>query len=322
MHLFEIGTLEITPGATATFAAVNVDPSTLVDRHRRGDWGDMEEEARRDNEFALRNPQSFFGLLSKYTLTDGAEVLVITAADRSATRVLLPAEEEVREVSALEGYAVWAARYDHEPNPLIAAEEPVVDTLLEALPIASVLDVATGTGRYALKLARRGAIVTAIDQSTEMLAVAREAARAAGLAIDFHEGSLGEGLPFATEQFDLVVCALALCHVPDLVGAVAEFGRVLRPGGHLLITDFHPDVVAEGWRTTIERPGIAYLLENFSHTRAGYVAAVEGVGCRLLQAIDIPLRDVPAGYFPPWMVHDLGDKPFGLVLLARKPISA
>src|SRR5919205_694316 len=108
----------------------------------------------------------------------------------------------------------------------------------------------------------------------DMLAIARQAAQAHGLPIAFHQGAIEQGLPFASHQFDLVVCALALCHVPDLAGAVEECVRVLQPGGHLLLTDFHPDVVAEGWRTTFARPGVVYLLPNVAHTRAGYLAAV------------------------------------------------
>src|SRR5713226_3301897 len=89
------------------------------------------------------------------------------------------------EVSTQEGYALWSKLYDQENNALIAVEEPRVDALLAELPMNAVLDVGAGTGRYALKLARRGVRVTAIDQSTEMLAVAQQAASVEGLTIDF-----------------------------------------------------------------------------------------------------------------------------------------
>jgi ubiquinone/menaquinone biosynthesis C-methylase UbiE len=319
MHLFEIGTVEITPGAAEALAAAASDPACLLDRHIRGDWGDIDDGDRADNEFALQHPQAIYGLFSRYALNEATAVLVITAADRSCTRVLLPAEEQVREVSVAEGYAVWAEGYDRDHNPLIAAEDPLADALLAPLPIASALDIATGTGRYALRLARRGVAVTAIDQSVAMLAVARASARSERLDIDFQLASIGEPLPFASGSFDLVSCALALCHVPGLHAAVAEFARVARPGGHLLITDFHPDVVADGWRTTYERPGTAYLLPNVSHSRAGYIDAVARTGCELVQTIDIKLRDCPPGYFTPTMIRDVGDRNFGLIMLARKP---
>src|SRR5947209_8598616 len=125
-------------------------------------------------------------------------------------------ETEFQEVSVQEGYALWAASYDQEKNGLIFVEERHVDRILARLPFTRVLDVGTGTGRHALKLARQGASVTAIDQSPEMLAVARQAAQHEGLPIDFRLSSLDDGLPFEAHQFDLVICALILSHEPDL----------------------------------------------------------------------------------------------------------
>jgi 2-polyprenyl-3-methyl-5-hydroxy-6-metoxy-1,4-benzoquinol methylase len=49
-----------------------------------------------------------------------------------------------------------------------------------------------------------------------MLAVARQVAQSEGLPIDFQLLSLDDGLPFEANQFDLLICALMLCHVPDL----------------------------------------------------------------------------------------------------------
>jgi 2-polyprenyl-3-methyl-5-hydroxy-6-metoxy-1,4-benzoquinol methylase len=114
----------------------------------------------------------------------------------------------LRKVSTQTGYALWAATYDSENNALIALEEPYVDAIVATLPITTALDVGTGTGRHALKLARRGIEVTAIDQSPEMLAVAQDAARSAGLPINFRCASLDSGLPFEKHSFDVLVCAL------------------------------------------------------------------------------------------------------------------
>ena len=318
MPRFALGTIEISPAAAAALTAAATEPTVFLDRHQRGDWGTVDDEHRHDNHFALKHPQAIYPLVSCYRLGDTTDLLVITATDRSCTRMLLAEEEQVCEVSTQEGYALWAAAYDQEPNPLIAAEDPLVDGLLADLPIATVLDVGTGTGRYALRLARRGVTVTALDQSPEMLAVARRAAASAGVAIDFHQGAIDDGLPFARGRFDLVVCALMLCHVPDLRGALHELARVVRPGGYLLITDFHPDGVGDGWRTTFERPGIAYLLPNPGHRRADYLEGMTAAGCSLRHMIDIRIRDVPAGYFSAGMIRELGDKNFGLILLAQK----
>jgi ArsR family transcriptional regulator len=77
--------------------------------------------------------------------------------------------------------------------------------------------------------------VIGVDASTEMLAAAR--GRVAGLSnVDVREGSL-EALPLADASLDAAVLALVLHHVPSPAEALAEAGRVLKPGGRLLIVD-------------------------------------------------------------------------------------
>ena len=134
------------------------------------------------------------------------------------------------------GYAEWAEMYDG-PNPLIETEEFVVRPILERLaqPSVRALDAACGTGRHAAYLHDRGCTVTGVDQSLEMLAVARSKVS----EVRFEQGDI-ERLSFAGDSFDLVVVSLAVCHLADPTAAVDELARVLRPGGTLVITDPHP----------------------------------------------------------------------------------
>lgn len=227
-------------------------------------------------------------------------------------------EAEFQDVSIQEGYALWAASYDQEKNGLIFVEERYVDQLLAQLPFTSVLDVGTGTGRHALKLARRGASVTAIDQSPEMLAVARQNARREGLPIDFRLASLADSLPFEANQFDLLICALMLSHLPDLVPPLQEFARVLRDGGYLLITDFHPVHRLYGWNTAFRRAGVKYRLPTMGHSRDDYLEAITGSGLTILEVLDIPVGEAPEGYLPEEMRRSYADKPLCLIILAQK----
>lgn len=135
-------------------------------------------------------------------------------------------------ITAVDGYRDWAGDYDRQSNQLIELEQPVVHEILDGLSPGIALDVACGTGRHTAYLASLGHKVIGVDSSPEMLAKAR-ARTPDG---EFHEADLHD-LPVPDCHVDVVVCALALTHVPDLIPALAEFVRVLRPGGHLVISD-------------------------------------------------------------------------------------
>jgi hypothetical protein len=86
---FPLGQVVITQGANAAFAATEEIPIAFVRRHARGDWGDLDEHDQNENEFAL---QHGLRLLSRYSLSDGTVIWIITEADRSVTTILLPEE--------------------------------------------------------------------------------------------------------------------------------------------------------------------------------------------------------------------------------------
>jgi len=97
-----------------------------------------------------------------------------------------------------------------------------------------VLDVATGTGLVARELLDRGFIVVGLDQSTDMLAVAR--ARF-GAQVELVEGS-AEQLPFADASFDHLTFTYLLRYVDDPAATLAELARVVKPGGTAAMLEF------------------------------------------------------------------------------------
>ncbi|WP_241562241.1 class I SAM-dependent methyltransferase [Streptomyces hoynatensis] len=153
---------------------------------------------------------------------------------------LADAAVDVARVGTVDGYRIWSRTYDG-PNSAFDIDEPVVGDILDGLPAGLALDAACGTGRMTALLAERGHRAVGVDSSPDMLARARERVPAG----EFRLGDLHR-LPVADDAVDLVVCSLALTHVPDLAPVMAEFARVLRPGGHLVTSDIHPDWVARG----------------------------------------------------------------------------
>jgi 2-polyprenyl-6-hydroxyphenyl methylase/3-demethylubiquinone-9 3-methyltransferase len=103
----------------------------------------------------------------------------------------------------------------------------------------SALDVGCGAGLLAEPLARLGAQVTGLDASPDLIAVAREHARSAGLEIDYRAGELSE----LQGQFDLITCMEVIEHVADPAQFVGAVAKRLAPGGLLIMST--PN--ATGW---------------------------------------------------------------------------
>lgn len=100
----------------------------------------------------------------------------------------------------------------------------------------TVLDAGCGTGYLSRQLRERGAEVTGVDLSEEMIAIAKSASA----DVDFRVDSCSELATVADEQFDLVVSNYVLMDAPDLRGTMHAFGRVLKAGGVAVLVFSHP----------------------------------------------------------------------------------
>ena len=89
MALFPLGQVVATPGALAVLQKAEQEPREFLDRHVNGDWGDVSEDDKRENEDSI---QHGFRMFSAYTTSAGDRIWIITEADRSATTILLPDE--------------------------------------------------------------------------------------------------------------------------------------------------------------------------------------------------------------------------------------
>lgn len=135
-------------------------------------------------------------------------------------------------------YDGFAKDYAHnnESNPYNALyERPAILALAGAVDGLRVLDAGCGPGMQAAELVARGAAVTGVDLSEDLLAIART--RAAGT---FLRHDLTEPLPFPDDSFDLVVSSLVMHYLEDWAPTLREFRRVLVPGGRVVFSTHHP----------------------------------------------------------------------------------
>jgi SAM-dependent methyltransferase len=195
---------------------------------------------------------------------------------------------QVRPLATRDAYAAWAASYDEPGNQLLELEQPIVREILDGLPLGVALDAACGTGRHAAYLASLGHEVIGVDSSPEMLALAR--AKVPGG--EFHESDL-LGLPLDDDSVDLVVCAIALTHVPDLEAAFIELVRVLRPRGHLVLSDSRGVVRNVGLPLVKRAPdGEVGYMPTHARLASDYLAAALPLGLQVRRCEE-PRRPSP-----------------------------
>jgi ubiquinone/menaquinone biosynthesis C-methylase UbiE len=224
------------------------------------------------------------------------------------------------------GYTRWAPVYDG-PNPAIACESPIVDQLLDELPgPGRALDAACGTGRHAATLADRGWDVVGIDTTPAML----DQARAKVLSARFLDGRLDD-VPLEDHSVDLVICSLALTHVAHLAPVIAEFARVLAPGGHLITTDMHPVITTFSGSMAAfpvddpDGPPLAlHFVPNLHHEVSDYVNAMAAADLSIRRCVEPPVTEDMLDNFPSNAVYPEAtreaylDVPYQLIWLVEK----
>ena len=158
--------------------------------------------------------------------------------------------------------APWSSSYR-----LVAAEKwkaksaamgsALTEALVEysrPLPDMRVLDLASGTGEPAISLAQRvgpWGSVTAVDQSSELLAIAAERARNKELSNFTTQQADAHHLPFASQSFDLAACRFGVMFFSDAQRALAELGRVLKTGARACFAAWGP-MEQPYWQTTMK----------------------------------------------------------------------
>lgn len=140
-----------------------------------------------------------------------------------------------------------------------------------------ILDVGCGTGNFSVKLAEKGAVVTGIDISEDMLAIARE--KTGDLPITYRHMDLYQ-LDFEDNTFDAVFSMAAFEFVKEPGRALGELFRVLKPGGRLLIGTIHLD---SPW-------GRLYTSEPFKTDTVFKYAALKSL-------------EEMAAYYPEWLIQ-------------------
>lgn len=180
-------------------------------------------------------------------------------------------------------YNAWAASYDVQPgNLMIDLDEQVFGMLLQHTCIANkrIADIGCGTGRHWKKMhARKPALITGFDVSAGMLEqLTKKFPDAVTRLVTDNR------LAMVPDHFaDCIVCTLTIAHIKNIHEAIAAWSRILKPGGDLLITDFHPALLAKGGARTFRHQGKQVTVNNYVHPLSKVIKICNRHGLRMAE---------------------------------------
>ena len=216
----------------------------LLDRFREGSWV-----------FYRLSSGSAASALSAHLVAACGEADATIALDLQRLAAIKRQRSELAAAYFSDNAAHW-----HRIRSLYVDEREVEAALADIIETAAphdLLDVGTGTGRMLEILGPRVASALGIDQSREMLAVARVNLERAGLSNSIVRLGDMYQLPLPDSSFDAVVIHQVLHYADRPAAAIAEAARVLRPNGSLIVVDFAPHA-------------LEFLREEHAHRRLGF----------------------------------------------------
>lgn len=171
----------------------------------------------------------------------------------------------IPEKEVVEAYDIWSASYDRQPgNLMLDLDEIVFSNLVQDVTLKNkrIADIGCGTGRHWQKLYDRNpGIIIGFDVSAGMLLQLKRKFPDA-LTQRITDNRM-DSVP--ASFVDCIVSTLTLAHIKDLDEAAAAWSGILKEGGDLLITDFHPDILAKGGKRSFRHEGKSMAVINYIH---------------------------------------------------------
>lgn len=162
-------------------------------------------------------------------------------------------------------YDIWASTYDgQKDNPIAYLNGLVFSNLLDTVDLEgkTVVDIGCGTGSNWEKiLAKRPSNIIGYDVSSEMLNRLRQKYPLAATFL-LHDNKLKESKSLSC---DMIVSTLVIGYIKDLPAVLAEWNRVLKAGGEIIITDFHPIALQGGGKRSFTHEKKLVYIKNYIH---------------------------------------------------------
>lgn len=182
--------------------------------------------------------------------------------------------DRVARIGVRDGYDLWSTIYDERASTLVALDRRCTLQHLRPRPGERILDAGCGTGAHLGSIVQAGARAVGLDLSAGMLTRARRTLSATPLL----QADLNRPLPMRKGVFDAVLCSLVSEHLTDLTVLFQSLFDVVRQGGRLVFSAFHPRMAAAGVEANFEIEGTEYRLGAELHTAEDYLQGIAAAG--------------------------------------------
>ncbi|MGF7230670.1 class I SAM-dependent methyltransferase [Arachidicoccus sp.] len=163
-------------------------------------------------------------------------------------------------------YNLWASTYDNQPENLIMhLNQLVFENIIDRMNIENkkVIDYGCGTGKYWEKIfLKKPSEITGYDTASAMLDKLHQKYPNASAYCLEHNKMLKEG----NNSCDIIISSLVVAHIKDLKALFIEWNRILKNGGTVVITDFHPDALQKGATRCFSYNGAPIVINNYIYT--------------------------------------------------------
>jgi len=170
--------------------------------------------------------------------------------------------------NAVEAYDLWAATYDSQPgNLMLDLDELVFSKMLNTIGLENkqVADIGCGTGRHWPKVFQKNpAGLTGFDVSPGMLEKLKDKFPKSNTRV------ITDDLfsDIKDSSYDVIISTLTVAHIEFMEDTLLAWCRILKDNGEIIITDFHPDMLALGGKRTFSHQNNRISVRNFVHTTA------------------------------------------------------
>ena len=171
-------------------------------------------------------------------------------------------KKSVRKLSSSEAYGIWHVFYDDQPdNVVLYLDEKLFSEMLVNAEIANknILDIGSGTGRHWKELLEHKPLkITGIDSSIEMTEKLKAKFKDAEVIVTDTVPS-----DIIDSSIDLIISTLTIGHIKDVHDHFKEWDRLLKKGGEVIITDFHPGAFSSGMKRSFPFNNEVIEVENY-----------------------------------------------------------